>query len=284
MIQAAQEAGIRLTLIRAAYFRAGFEQTLHAGQGRFCDPDVDAVLRDVAALQTWTARHAPNVRVALAAYAREQAMPFHMHVSEQRREVDECLAEHGLRPMQLLAEDGILDARFVAIHATHLDALEIVAFGAARAFACVCRITERDLGDGQPLTSEMLRAGARLCVGVDNHAAPDAFEEARAIELDERRIVALDPDGLLQTASAHGYAAIGQADVAGQDEVRLRADDPALAGAPDDLLTDAVMFGATARAVDEVRVGNDVIVRGGTHRLYAPARAAFERSLRRLAT
>src|SRR5262245_59622943 len=135
MIEAAREAGIRITLIRAAYMRAGYQQTCAPGQQRFCDTDLEQVLADVAAPQTRYA-HDPMMRIAIAAhsiravpieqvsaladYARGQQLPFHMHVAEQRRELVECQEEYGTTPVELLARHGILDERFVGIHATHL--------------------------------------------------------------------------------------------------------------------------------------------------------------------
>jgi formiminoglutamate deiminase len=303
VIHAAQEAGIRLTLIRAAYFRAGYQQELHEGQKRFCDANVDEVLRDVEALQAVARRQNTEDRIAIAAhsiracqreqvnvlsaYARRNRLLFHMHVSEQRREDDECLAEYGLRPAQVLAEDGVLDERFVAVHGTHLLPDEIAAMGRANASVCICRTTERDLGDGYPNAAAMRQAGIRLCVGADSHAGSDSFEEVRAIELDDRsraekRIVAAEADALLAIATTNGYAAIGMADVAGQDEIHLRADDASLAAIPTDLLTDAVMFGATPRAVDGVKVGGKTIVEGGRHVRYDEALRGYEASLKRM--
>jgi formiminoglutamate deiminase len=303
VIHAALEAGIRLTLIRAAYFRAGYQQELHEGQKRFCDANVDEVLRDVEALQAIARRQNTEDRIsiaahsiracrreqvnALSAYAQQHQLPFHMHVSEQRREDDECLAEYGLRPAQVLAEDGVLDERFVAIHGTHLLQSEIEAMGAANASVCICRTTERDLGDGYPNAAAMMQAGIRLCVGADSHAGSDTFEEVRAVELDDRcraekRIVAAEADALLAMATTNGYAAIGMADVADQDEIHLRTDDASLAAIPNDLLTDAVMFGATPRAVDGVKVGGKMIVEGGRHVRYDEALRGYEVSLKRM--
>jgi formiminoglutamate deiminase len=302
VIRAAQAVGIRLTLIRSAYLRAGYGQSLAPAQARFVDPDPDTVLADV---ETLAQRYGgdPLVGVALAAhsiravpkepllvlanYAKGRQMPFHMHVAEQRREVEECLAEYGRRPVKLLAEAGLLDEYFVAIHATHLSPPEIEALGAARAFVCLCRTTERDLGDGLPESAALVAAGSRLCLGVDSHAGSDAFEEIRAVELDDRsrseaRHVVAEAPALLQAATMAGYEAIGLAGAGSQDRVYLRADDPALAGSPADLLADAVIFGATPRAVSEVIVAGQSIVQEGRHPLYDQARQAFELTLRRL--
>ena len=303
VIHAAQEAGIRLSLIRTGYYRAGYQQTLHDGQKRFCDATTDETLRDVQALTAMAAGQTDHLRVAiaahsiracarqqyldLAAYAQQHQLPLHMHVSEQRREVDECVAEYGKRPVEILADDGILDARFVAIHATHLLPHESALMGRANAIACICRTTERDLGDGLPVAADLAQAGVRFCVGADSHAASDAFEEVRAIELDERarherRIVAAQGDVLLAAATTHGYAAIGFADMLGQDQIYLRADDPSIAGAMTENLTDAVIFGANARAVDRVTVGGKMIVDGGRHIHYDAALAGYLACLKRL--
>lgn len=302
VIRAAQEAGLRITLIRAAYLRAGHNQALAPAQQRFADPSLEPVLQDVQSL-IQRFGDTPGVQIALAAhsiravprqqvqelagYARQRGLMFHMHVAEQQREIEECLAEYGRRPVALLVEDGVLDSNFVGIHATHLDNSEIQALGQAGAFVCLCRTTERDLGDGLPEVAGLAQAGARLCVGVDSHAGPDAFEEIRAVELDDRsrakaRTVAAEAPALLQAATGYGYQAIGMADAWQSDRVYLKADDPAIALISDDLLADAIVFGATPRAVDKVEVGGQVIVEGGAHLQYEAAYRGYERTLRRL--
>jgi formimidoylglutamate deiminase len=299
VIGAARAAGIRITLIRAAYMRAGHQQTLAPGQERFCDSSAEQVLADVETLQARYA-HDPMVRVALAAhsiravpleqvaalaaYARARQMPFHMHVAEQRRELAECQSEYGATPVELLARHGILDERFVAIHATHLTAAEIAALGAARAYIGLCRTTERDLGDGAPETAALLRAGARLCFGVDSHASGDAFEEVRAAELDmrvraEARHAAAEAPLLLDAATQAGYQAIGFGAAWQEDTIWLDAADASIAGAADGLLADAVIFGATPRAVDRVEVAGHVIVEGGRHVVYDEALAGFQKAI-----
>jgi formimidoylglutamate deiminase len=299
MVQAAREAGIRIALIRAAYMRAGYQQTLAPGQQRFCDTSLEQVLTDVTTLQARYA-HDPLVQVAVAAhsirtvplehvatlatYARTQQMPFHMHVAEQRRELTECQHEYGTTPVELLARHGILDERFVAIHATHLTTTEIAALGAARAFIGLCRTTERDLGDGAPETAALLQAGAQLCFGVDSHASGDAFEEARAVELDmrvraEARHMAAEAPRLLDAATRAGYQAIGFGAAWQADTVWLDAEDASVAGADDNLLADAVIFGATPRAIDRVEVAGQMIVADGCHVRYSEALAGFQKTL-----
>jgi formiminoglutamate deiminase len=302
VIRAARDVGLRIALIRTAYFRAGYMKSLEPAQKRFCDPDPESIIRDVESLR---ARYAddPHVKIAVAAhsiraatidqtralaqYAKVHDLPFHMHIAEQRAEIDECLAEYGKRPVELLAESGILSPNFVGIHATHLSDHEIKALGESQSFVCLCRTTERDLGDGLPQTADLVSAGVRLCVGVDSHAGPDAFEEIRAVELDDRsrtetRHTVADAETLLQIGAQNGYTAIGMRDYASEDKVYLNANDPSLAGISDDLLADAVIFGATPRAVDEVMVGGRTIVHAGVHVDYESIRHGYERTLRKL--
>lgn len=299
VIRAAKDVGLRICLIRTAYLRGGYQQELEPAQARFADPTVEAVLQDVDRLRAMfcddplvtigLAAHSiravpiPEV-VALADYAQQHGLPFHMHVAEQRREIEECQQEYGLRPVELLAEHAVLNDRFVAIHGTHLTASEIRALGEAGAFVCLCRTTERDLGDGLPHSAELHQAGVKLCVGVDSHASSDGFEEVRAVELDdrsrtERRQVVAEAADLLRMGTLHGYQAIGLAEAWADDHVYLRADDPSLVGLGEEWLTDGVIFGATPRAVDKVIVDGTTIVAQGRHVDYEAIRTAYERAL-----
>ncbi len=248
VIGAALDAGLRITLLRTAYARAGAGRGPEGTQRRFSDGSVDDVLRDLDTLRTrW--KHHPRVRIgvaphsvravpaswitALHADAKAHAMPLHMHVAEVQGEVDACLAEHQRRPVELLAELGVLDARFVAVHATVLASHEARMLGEARAFVCVCPTTERDLGDGLPDLTALRDAGARLCTGVDSHVLSDPIEEARALEMHERlrlrRRVTFTPDRgrtpaeqLLVDASVHGALACGWDVVNGDRETSWR--------------------------------------------------------------
>ncbi len=302
VIHAAHDAGIRLTLLRTAYFQDGPGDTPTPVQRRFCDASVDQVLRDVEALaQRYVAYPLVHVGLAahslravarpqlgaLAAYARRHALPFHMHVAEQPREVDICLDTYGVRPGVLLADDGILDKRFVAVHATHLTPEEMSMLGATQAFVCLCRTTERDLGDGLPDTAALVRAGAKLCVGVDSYTSSDAFDELRAVEYDERsrtltRHAAVDAPMLLAAVTRQGYAALGLGPAWQHDLVYLNAHDASIAGSNDALLADSVIFGATPRAVDEVVIAGRPVVQHGMHVHYDAARNGYETTLRKL--
>jgi formimidoylglutamate deiminase len=283
VVDAAKRAGLRVALLRVAYHRAGPGRDAEPMQRRFCDPSVDDVLRDLDALSArW--RGDPDVVIGVAPHsvravppswlaplrdwASSRGAPLHMHVAEQPREVDECVAETGLRPVELLADHGVLSDRFVAVHATHLAPHEARLLGAARAFACICPTTERDLGDGLPDLGALRAAGARLCTGVDSHVLTDPIEDLRSLETLERlrtrtRVTfrssgdpgagATPAEALWMSGSVVGAAACGFHRGGGQ--VAVHRDHPALALVDDDHLMDAIVFGAGAGVVAEVRGG-----------------------------
>jgi formiminoglutamate deiminase len=272
VVEAARAEGLRIALIRAAYHRAGPGRAAEPGQRRFCDPGVDDVLRDVETLRArWAAD--PGVVVGLAAhsvravppswlpplrdYAAAHGLMLHMHVAEQQREVDECVAETGRRPVELLADQGLLGARFVAVHATNLLPHEARLLGEARAFACVCPTTERDLGDGLPDLTALRAAGARLCIGVDSHAIVDPIDDLRSLETHERlrtrTRVTFRPatgtpaeqlwrEGSLETAAACGFTDAG-------GHLVIARDHPSLALVADQFVLDAIVFGGSAGMV-----------------------------------
>ena len=273
VIRAARAEGLRIALLRVAYHRAGPGRPAEPGQVRFCDPSVDDVIRDVDTLRA-KYEHDDDVRIGIAphsvravppqwiaelgAYAARHDLPFHMHVAEQPREVDECVAETGKRPVELLAELGVLSDRFVAVHATHLSDAEATLLGQARGFACICATTEADLGDGLPDLGALRMAGARLCTGIDSHVVTDPVAELRALETLERlrtgRRVTFDPspgspaEALWRSGSLDGAEACGFSDAGGV--LRIRRDHPALELVEDALLLDAVVFSGTSAMFD----------------------------------
>lgn len=272
VIDAAKQAGLRVCLLRVAYHRAGPGRPAEPGQRRFCDPVVDDVLRDVDTLRARWARD-PHVRIGIAPHSVRAVPPswlaairdhalrhelaVHMHVAEQLREVDECLAETKRRPVELLADHGLLSRRFVAVHATHLRPHEARLLGDAGAFACICPSTERDLGDGLPDIGALRAAGVRLCTGIDSHVLTDPIEELRALETLERlrtmRRATFRPASgtpaaqLWREGSLEGAAACGFDDAGGH--TLLRRDHPSLALVPDDARLDAVVFGSGASVI-----------------------------------
>ena len=112
-------------------------------------------------------------KAELGDYSTNAAMMLTRSLGKQPREIAECVAETGKRPVELLDHLGVLSSRFVAVHATHFDPHEAELFGRAKAFACVCATTESDLGDGLPDLASLRGAGARLCTGIDSHVITD---------------------------------------------------------------------------------------------------------------
>ncbi|MCA1642342.1 MAG: amidohydrolase family protein, partial [Acidobacteria bacterium] len=113
-------------------------------------------------------------------------LPVHMHVAEQPAEVEACRAEHGRAPVELLAREGLLDARFTAVHAVHVTANEATALARSLSHVCACPTTERNLGDGVVPADLFFNAGARVALGTDSHAQIDLLEDARELELNLR--------------------------------------------------------------------------------------------------
>jgi len=276
VIAAAKAEGLRIALLRVAYHRAGAERPAEPMQARFCDPSVEAILSDIDTLRA-KYKDDPDVRIGiaphsvravppewlapLAEYAARHGLPFHMHIAEQTREIEECVAETGRRPVELLADRGVLSHRFVAVHATHLTDVEARLLGEARAFACICATTERDLGDGLPDLSALRASGARLCTGIDSHVITDPFEDMRSLETHERlrsrtRVTFAaersPAEQLWREGSIEGAEACGFADAGGS--VILRRDHPTLELVPDDLVLDAIVFGGGPSLVERLDV------------------------------
>jgi formiminoglutamate deiminase len=284
LIAAAADAGVRLTLIDCCYLHGGIGAPPEGAQQRFSDGSAEAWAERVNELdesdsaRIGAAIHSmravdPDAAAVVASWARERDRPLHAHVSEQPAENEACLEAYGRTPTALLAGAGALDASFTAVHATHLDDGDVSLLGGAGACCCVCPTTERDLADGIGRMRRLVDAGASLSLGSDSHAVIDPFEEARAVELDER--LASGERGhhssaeLMLAASAHGHACLGWPD-AGRIEPGARADlvtvwlaGVQLAGSSPEHALDAVVFAGSGRDVVHVLVdGREVVVDG----------------------
>jgi formiminoglutamate deiminase len=274
LIRAAHEAGIRITLIDTLYLQASVDGgALNEVQQRFSDGDADAWAERVAGLigtRIGAAIH--SVRAVPPSQMQPVAEfdgPIHAHVSEQRAENEACRALHHCSPIELLAERGVLQEGFTAVHATHLSTSDISLMGTS--YACFCPTTERDLGDGIGPARALHETGCQLTLGSDSHAIVDFFEEARALELDERliseqrgRFAAQD---LLLAATKSGHDSLGWTDAGrlapGQraDLVTVSLETPRTAG------TDpgGILFSASAADITHVVVDGREIVRDGHH-------------------
>ncbi|MFG1882849.1 formimidoylglutamate deiminase [Micromonospora sp. NPDC049102] len=284
LVEAAAHAGVRLTLLDTCYLTSTVDGRPLAGpQRRFGDGDAarwaqragafaptDSHVRVGAAVHSVRAVPADQLRT-VADWARDRQTPLHVHLSEQPAENDECRAVHGRTPAALLAEHGVLGPDTTAVHATHPTSADLTLLADSRTGVCLCPTTERDLADGIGPARRMADAGIRLSLGSDSHAVIDLFEEARAVELDERlrtrRRGHFTPVDLLNAATATGHAALGWADAgriavgARADLVTVRLDSASTAGVP----PVGAFFAAGAADVDQVVVDGRVVVAEGRH-------------------
>ncbi len=272
VIRAAKDAGLRIALLRVIYARGGPDRPAEGAQLRFCDRSLDEGLSDIETLvQRYASDDDVRIGVAphsvravppswlsdVAQFAFAHALPLHMHVAEQPAEVEACLAETKRRPVELLAEHGVLCEQFVAVHATHVTPDEARMLGGAGSFVCLCPTTERDLGDGLPDLGALLAENVRLCLGVDGYALCDPFEEMRGVILGERLRTgrrfgpwAAPAERLWKAASDDGARALGFDDAGGFLETRKGA--LSLDLVTDDHWLDALVFSGSASLVDRV--------------------------------
>ncbi|MFE9202071.1 formimidoylglutamate deiminase [Micromonospora sp. NPDC007230] len=285
LVEAAAHAGIRITLLDTAYLTAGVDGAPLAGpQRRFGDGDA---LRWAERVSGFTpgndharvgaaihsVRAVPAEQLAtVAGWADRQGLPLHVHLSEQPAENDACRAVHGCTPTRLLADHGVLGRHTTAVHATHPTSADITLLAESRTGICLCPTTERDLADGIGPARRMAEAGSPLSLGSDSHAVVDLFEEARAVELDERlrtrRRGHFTAAELLTAATVGGHAALGWGD-AGRlsvgdraDLVTVRLDSARTAGVP----PVGAFFAATAADVTHVVVDGRTVVADSRHR------------------
>jgi len=290
ILRAADEVGIRITLLDTCYLRGGLGpsgyMSLGAEQRRFGDVDVLRWIDRVSLIEsTGMARvggaiHSvravdPQSIEEIATWSSRTGAPLHAHVSEQPAENERCLAVHGLSPTSLLAQQGALSERFTAVHATHLEPGDIEQLAGSDSTVCLCPTTERDLADGVGRARLMSEMGVGLALGSDSHSVIDPFEEARAMELDERLATKVrghhSPTDLFHASSAGGYRSLGwpnggQLDIGRlADFTTVSLDNPRLAGLPVADLLAGTIYSAGAADVTHVVVGGNIVVSEGRH-------------------
>lgn len=304
LLDAAREAGIRITLLPVLYMAGGFDgRPLSERQRRF-GHDVDGYLRLLDALRgeagedvaigcaLHSLRAVPPEAMAAVLAALPADMRVHVHVAEQVPEVEECIALRGARPVRWLLDHAPVDARWTLVHATHLDAGEVEGIARSRATVAICPTTEANLGDGLFPLRAFLDAGGRWGIGSDSHVSVSPVEELRWLEYGQRlatrrRCIAVDADAgsvgeaLLRGVRASAGDATGLAPR--EERVLLDADAPALAGATAADLADRWIFAGNRPLVREVAVGGALRVREGRHvdapRIAARHAAAMRRLL-----
>ena len=296
---AAEDAGIRLVLLDTLYLAGGPGVPPDATQVRFSDGSAEAWAERTAALSAsglvthglavHSVRAVPPEAIAVAAQvARDRGVPLHAHVSEQPRENDESLSAYGRTPVEVLRDAGALGADFTAVHATHLTDTDIAGLGGSH--VCVCATTERDLADGIGPIPALREAGAMLCLGSDSHAVIDPFEEARALELDERlgsrRRGTFTGEELLAVMTTGGASALGLPDAglavgAPADFIEVDIASVRMAGHDRAALVDALAYAAAPTDVRTVVVAGVERVRSGAHASIDTV-AELDRAIRRV--
>lgn len=286
LIQAADDAGVRLTLLDTCYLAGGLTPSGHtepdAVQARFCDGTAAAWADRMAAIPgrpgllvgaaIHSVRAVPADQIAVVA-AVAAGRPLHVHLSEQPAENEACQAFYGCSPAALLNRSGALGPATTAVHATHLSAEDVDLLGRSRTAVCACPSTEADLADGIGPFAALSAAGARLCLGTDQQAHTDLLAEAGRLENDARLASGqrgrFEPPFLVNALAPQGQSALGWPD-AGQLAVGQRADLVAVAldtvrtaGA---LPSQVVMVAGAADVRTVIRDGQ-VVVRDGQHRL-----------------
>jgi len=294
VLRAARDTGLRIAILRTAYARSGWGKPAEPGQARFLTPRVEDFIADTEALRAGIARAedaghawvgvAPHSLRAvpldylheIVAYARAQQISVHMHVSEQPADVEACLAEYGLRPVDVLDQKGLLHSRFTAVHAIHVTAIEIAALSRSSAIVCACPTTERNLGDGTLPADRYAIAGVRISLGSDSNVQINLLEDARSLEYHLRMLklerAVLASKALFSSATEAGAASLGAPGgslEAGRpaDFFTVALDDPSLAGASPESLLSHIVFSAERTAVRDVAVGGKFVVQDGHHPL-----------------
>ncbi len=316
LADAADDAGLGLTLLPVLYERAGFTQpALRDDQRRFASTPQSVFALQQAAersgrrlVNAGAAIHSLRAAAPASIHALRRLVegmngPLHIHVAEQTAEVADCLQATGARPIEWLAREGLLDARWQLVHATHALPEEIDAVARSGAGAVICPATEANLGDGLCDLPGWLASGVPLSLGSDSQVTRSWVEELRWLEYGQRlalrqRNVAADPGkraGAQPATAARLFgAALGaSAAPAGLSrwglEVGARADflvldtaDPSLLGVPPSHVLDALIFSSPGDAIRDVYVAGQPVVLDRRHaaqdaigRRFAQAMAAL---------
>lgn len=302
LVQAARDAGIRLCLLRTVYLRNDFGKPAEGVQRRFCDPTVEEAMSRMEGLVAQLAAHNdPRLLWGLAAHSLRAVpieamvsmklcashLPFHVHVSEQRRDVEHCLEHHGVPPAVLMQRHNLLDSSTTLVHATHLQDGEAQIVASCGAQVCICPSTEADLGDGLVDAATLHHHGVPLCLGTDGATLSSVLAEARRLEMHERlrseqrNVLGEDTAAtIFEAATRRGAAsldvAVGQiAKDHWADFVAVDLNDPHLAGCDDASLLATLMFSADSRAVTDVIVGGRFVVQEREHALSETSVRAF---------
>jgi formimidoylglutamate deiminase len=235
-VEAAAEAGIRIVLLLAAYGRGGLPRFRQESAAEYLNQVEDLRSRGI---RVGVAPHSVRACPAdwleeIGRYASAEQLPLHVHADEQPREIEECLAEHGVRPIELLDRTGCLSERTTVVHATHADGTELDLLAGAGARVCACPTTEANLGDGFLPVDRLRARGIGICIGSDSNVRIDPLEELRELEGIARRQTGrrnvISTGTLLCFGADEGAGSLGLEE---WDDVEIDLSHPSLHGVAD---------------------------------------------------
>ena len=310
ILSAANDSGIRLTYVPVLYERAGFDEPEPTPHQRHFAMRLEEFLEHVnrAAARTGDTTGlgvgAHSLRAvsresldAIASAAADRSVPMHLHIAEQRREVDQCMAAYGRRPVRWLLENYDVDSRWCLVHATHMDFDETEQLAASGAVAVLCPSTEANLGDGLFPLHDYLKDGGRIAIGSDSHISINPFEELRWLEYGQRlatqsrNVVALRDSHVGRELFTRALEGGAQAGGRLHDDLRpggpadfvvLSDDDPMLAGHGDESRLDALVFSGYPLPIERVMVNGTWQVVDAMHVRRGAAREAYTAALERI--
>ena len=307
---AAQATGIGLTLLPVFYAHGGFGGIAPGPAQRRFIHDLDGFARLIRAAEGMLAP-LPGARLGIAPHSLRAVTPdeldrlchllpdrpIHIHIAEQRREVEECLAWSGRTPIAWLMDNQAIDGRWCLVHATHMSADETRRLGASGAVVGLAPITEANLGDGIFDGPGFIAAGGRYGIGSDSNVQIAAADELRLLEYSQRlglrsRNIMTQPghstaEAMVVAAVSGGGTALGD-EVSGlqvgasADIISLKPDHPALAGHTPASFIDAWVFNAGNALIDTVWVHGAIRVLGGRHPERERIARQFAATMRRL--
>ena len=306
LLRAAADSGIRLTYVPVLYERAGFNDPVPEHGQRHFAMRVESFLEHY---RRAAARRNRRLKVGIGGHslravspealadivaAAKRGSPLHIHIAEQQREVDQCIAAYGRRPIRWLMENFRVDGHWCLVHATHMDFDETAALAKSGAVVALCPSTEANLGDGLFPLHDYLKEGGRIAIGSDSHISINPFEELRWLEYGQRlatgsrhvaalRETHVGSELFLRVleggAQAAGMATVGIRSGAPADVIALSDDDPMLAGHDDDSRLDALVFSGYPLPIERVMVDGEWRVVEGRHVHRDEARSAFAATL-----